>query len=121
MNSFQKQRISELRGKGETYAAIAAELDISESTIKTYCRRNGIQPDACPVCGNTLMHTPNKKKKRFCSDKCRSTWWAKNPEAMNCKAVYNFVCLSCAKPFSAYGNAKRKYCSVSCARGAGRG
>jgi len=121
MNPNQKQRIAEMRGKGETYAAIAAELHILESTVKTHCRRNNIQPDVCPVCGTLLIHTPQRKRKRFCSGKCRSAWWAKNPEAMNRKAVYNFICLRCNKPFTAYGNAQRKYCSVACARGVGRG
>ena len=42
MNTAQKQRIEFLRGKGESYAAIAEELGISENTIKSYCRRNSI-------------------------------------------------------------------------------
>ena len=42
MTTAQKQRIEYLRGKGDSYAAIAADLGISENTIKSYCRRNNI-------------------------------------------------------------------------------
>ena len=40
MTAAQKQRIESLRGKGESYAAIADDLGIPENTIKSYCRRN---------------------------------------------------------------------------------
>ena len=117
MNAFQKHRIVIMRGSGATYAVIAAELDLSESTVKSHCRRQGISTvyEFCPECGVGLAHLPKKKPKRFCSDKCRMAWWAKNPEAVNRQAVYNHICLLCRKPFTAYGNAKRKYCSLICA------
>jgi endogenous inhibitor of DNA gyrase (YacG/DUF329 family) len=91
------------------------------NTIKTHCNRHGIKPDKCPQCDQILTHTPNKKRKRFCSNKCRSMWWAKNPEAMNRQAIYDFICPRCETPFTAYGNAKRKYCSIACARRVDRG
>ena len=37
-----------------------------------------------------------------------------HPEAVKQKAVYTFTCQECGKEFTAYGNAKRKYCSHSC-------
>ena len=132
MTSMQKQRIEYLRGKGESYATIAAALNISENTIKSYCRRNGLgagfkkkQPvandnEVCAFCGKPLIHTLGAKKKRFCSDKCRMVWWAKHPEAVKRKAVYHFVCPACGVEFEAYGNAKRKYCSRACSSSARR-
>ncbi len=48
------------------------------------------------------------------SDKCRTVWWNSHPEAVNRKAVYSFTCAHCGKPFTAYGNAGRKYCSHAC-------
>ncbi|AQU05415.1 RNA polymerase subunit sigma-70 [Dehalococcoides mccartyi] len=125
MTSPQKQRIKYLRGKGESYAAVADALGISENTVKSYCHRNNlgtgfiteqIQPinDICANCGRPLTHMTGAKKKRFCSDKCRMVWWAKHPEAVNRKAVYYFVCPTCGVEFAAYGNAKRKYCSRAC-------
>ena len=114
MKPFQKQRIEELRVKGKTYAVIADELGLSINTIKSHCRRKGVgTTDICPECGQLLEHLPHKKKKRFCCEKCRVAWWVKNPQAINRKTVYNFECLICKKPFTAY-TAKRKYCSRSC-------
>ena len=81
MITAQKERIEYLRGKGDSYAAIAADLGISENTVKSYCRRNNISvsinqelpvdTDACANCGIPLQHMRGSKQKRFCSDKCR--------------------------------------------------
>lgn len=125
MNITQKQRIEYLRGKGGSYAAIAVALNISENTVKSYCRRNNIgagviadhsieRAESCANCGKPLMHKLGSKKKRFCSGKCRLAWWAAHPEAVNRKALYSFVCPTCKVEFTAYGNIKRKYCSRAC-------
>ncbi len=78
MNTAQKERIEYLRGKGDSYAAIAADLGMSENTVKSYCRRNNIgvtikqelpvATDTCANCEIPLRHTPGSKQKRFCSD-----------------------------------------------------
>lgn len=124
MTAAQKKRIEFLRAKGESYAAIADDLGISENTVKSYCRRNNIgvvikqkQPTptkVCANCGCPIVHTPGAKRKRFCSDKCRMAWWKAHPESVNRKAVYRFVCPACGESFEAYGNANRKYCSRAC-------
>ena len=124
MNTAQKQRIEILRGKGESYAAIAEELGISENTVKSYCRRNNIgivikQEQAaaintCANCGCPLTRMPGAKHKKFCSNGCRMAWWKAHPEAVDRKAVYRFVCPTCGELFEAYGNANRKYCSRAC-------
>ena len=124
MTTAQKQRIEFLRGKGESYAAIADDLGISENTVKSYCRRNNIRiaiskeqletTNTCAKCGCPLAHTPGAKRKRFCSDQCRMAWWKAHPEAVDRKAVYRFLCPTCAELFEAYGNANRKYCSRAC-------
>lgn len=124
MTTAQKQRIEYLRGKGDSYTAIAADLGISENTIKSYCRRNNIgvaikqervvSTGVCETCGCPLTRTQGSKQKRFCSDKCRMAWWAKHPEAVNRKAVYHFVCPTCGTEFESYGNAHRRYCSRAC-------
>jgi endogenous inhibitor of DNA gyrase (YacG/DUF329 family) len=123
MTKLQKEQIASRRKNGESYAKIAAALGMSGNTVKSYCRRRKtsyppIMPaagDTCANCGKPLCHTPGKKQKRFCSDKCRMAWWTKHPEVLDRKAVYSFVCANCAKPFTAYGNANRKYCSRRCA------
>ena len=42
MNALQKQNIANMRRNGASYAKIAAALDISENTVKSYCRRNNL-------------------------------------------------------------------------------
>ncbi len=132
MTPLQKERISVLRARGESYSAVAAALGVSENTVKSYCRRNspGAMPaadsngTACANCRAPLMHTPGKKWRRFCSDACRLSWWNAHPEAVDRKAVYSFVCPVCGAAFESYGDANRKYCSRACygaARSAGRG
>jgi len=125
MTIIQKRKVAYLREKGESYAAIAAAIGASENTVKSYCRRNGLgsgtvaqrtqtSGDICGYCGEPLHHTPGAKKKRFCSDQCRMKWWAKHPEAVQKKAIYHFICLTCGKAFESYGNAHRQYCSRGC-------
>ena len=131
MTLAQKSRITYLRGSGESCAKIAAELNISENTVKSFCRRNKlgaastaepapIHDGSCGNCGKPVSRTAGAKMKRFCSDKCRMAWWNAHPEAVNRKAVYRFVCPVCDTEFQSYGNAKRKYCSRACFGSAGR-
>jgi len=130
MNAFQKKQVIALRRSGETFAKIAENLGLSVNTVKSYCRRNsgnneaeggnGLNVDiadiggACPQCGNIITLIKGRKPKRFCSDECRVRWWNSHFENVNKKAVYPFKCVYCGKDFTAYGNAKRRYCSHSC-------
>jgi len=137
MTRSQKEKVKQMRDSGDSYAQIAVALNISESTIKSHCRRHNlgagyvaapaIMEDGacgtsgiCENCGQPLRHTPGSKKKRFCSDHCRMTWWHAHPEAVHRKAIYHFRCKVCGTPFESYGNAHRKYCSVICSRMARR-
>lgn len=43
MNDTQRQQIKEFRGKGYGYGRIAQMISLSENTIKTYCRRHGLE------------------------------------------------------------------------------
>ena len=128
MNKIQRERIAVLRSSGNSYAVIAAALGISENTVKSYCRRNRdeVEPESVPTgvcahCGSAMAHTPGAKKKRFCSDHCRMTWWNAHPEAVTRKAVYAFVCPACGAAFQSYGNAYRIYCSRACSSAVRRG
>lgn len=82
MNDSQRNQIKRLRQDGYSYRRIAQSLGISENTIKTYCRRQGLggvvsttkATDGirfCTNCGAAVIQTAGRKEKKFCSDKCR--------------------------------------------------
>lgn len=125
MNQMQKERVSELRSSGMGYKKIAELLGISINTVKSYCKRSNLSGVAqfgsdldqalyCPTCRFTVSQTPGKKAKKFCSDKCRLTWWNAHPEAINHKTSRSFSCASCGHEFEGYGKRERKYCSRAC-------
>ena len=127
MDGFQKEQIRNLRGEGLSYAEIARQVDASRDAVISFCRRNGLQEikkpitavkiaaeDVCRECGKPLVQVNGMKRRVFCSKECRVKWWKEHPEQLNQKAVYQYTCPHCGKPFSAYGNAKRKYCSHAC-------
>ena len=123
MTNEQKFQIAAYRKAGKGYKQIAKELDLSANSVKSYCRRNGLcnetleknlPESACENCGKSIEQKKGKKKKRFCSDKCRNQWWNAHLDQVKRKAVYEYICPTCGKPFSVYGNAKRKYCSHVC-------
>lgn len=128
MTGHQKEHITAMRMQGIDYSTIAKSLGLKKETVAAFCRKNGLsgvkatdsrvipsQTDTCLVCGTVLVQIPGKKKRRFCSDKYRTLWWNSHPDMVNRKAYYSFVCRHCGKPFKAYGNSSRKYCSIPCA------
>ncbi len=125
MTAEQKNQIWNLRGKGLGYAMIADKLGLTKNQVSAYCNRNGLDEkmgdieflgDFCRNCGKPLMHTAGKKKRNFCNRECRLAWWNANPEKINRKAIYSYICPVCGKKFTAYGNAHRIYCSRECSR-----
>lgn len=127
MDGFQKEQIRNLRREGMSYAKIAKQVDVSRDAVISFCRRNGLQEikkpipvvntdaaDVCRECGKPLIQVDGMKRRVFCSKECRVKWWKEHPERLNQKAVYQCTCPHCGKPFSAYGNSKRKYCSHAC-------
>ena len=119
MTTDEKNRISELRKQGCTYAKIAEILSIPESTIKTFCRRTRLNGDAdevkpvCKQCGQPITVKAKCKPRQFCSDKCRAAWWFSNHSNMP-KVKYHLTCACCGKAFVSIGNKARKYCSHEC-------
>ena len=125
MTTYQKERITEMRNRGEGYGKIASTLNISEGSVKSFCRRNNLNgnisakvlPEGhtyCKHCGKDIINEPKKKRRKFCTKECCVAWWTANPEKLNRKANYDFACAYCGTPFIAYGNKGRKYCSHAC-------
>lgn len=126
MTDQEKKQIAIYRNQGLSYTAISNRMAISVNSIKTYCKRNGLggvrafaknvdeKVCACENCGAPVVQNPGRKKKRFCSDKCRNAWWNAHQDEVNKKANYECVCAHCGKSFISYGNRNRKYCSHGC-------
>lgn len=118
-----------LRRRGVSYAEIAHALGIPETTVKTFCMRNGLRdadleayleawrksapPIVCKQCGEPLLQGVKRKPKQFCSDACRLKWWNAHRREVNKKGVRKRVCLACGKRFVSY-DAARKYCCQAC-------
>lgn len=126
MTNEQKEQIRKLRGSGYGYATIADALGLTKNQVSAFCRRNNLagstgsasseQPDTncCRCCGKPLIQQEGRKEAKFCSDVCRRKWWNANLDQVKRKAVYEYTCIGCGRPFSAYGNSHRKYCSHEC-------
>ena len=121
MTAEQKAKIEELRRKRHGYAAIAKALGLSVSSVKAYCQRNGLagnrstaEADRCKGCGKPLHQHKGRKSVKFCSPACRQAWWNTHQHEVKKKAIYSYICAHCGKPFTAYGNSHRKYCSHRC-------
>ncbi|MDO4555743.1 MAG: RNA polymerase subunit sigma-70 [Lachnospiraceae bacterium] len=123
MTEEQKVQIAALREQGNGYKKIAQLLSISENTVKSFCKRNCISRDEisvnddeirCQCCGKTVKQNPGRKRKKFCSDRCRMKLWYEHLDQVQRKANYEYVCPVCKKTFTVYGNAHRKYCSHEC-------
>lgn len=126
MTDKQKNQIAEYRERGMSYTEISKKMDLSINSIKTYCKRHGLggvkayEADGpaviipCEHCGVPVKQNPGRKKKRFCSDKCRNLWWNSHIDLVQKKANYECTCIRCGKKFTSYGNKERKYCSHSC-------
>lgn len=119
MTAAEKKLITSMRYARVCYADIATAIGVSVNTVKTYCRRNNLTDNDlvnqlfCMNCGCTITKGKYRPKK-FCSDKCRMTWWNAHQDLVNRNAHYSFTCAHCRKVFIVYGNAQRKFCSRTC-------
>ncbi len=125
MTDRQKHTIADMRSLGFTYGEIVSFVKLPYNTVKSYCRREQLTPnefrigdgagehDRCKNCGAVLEHRKGAKRKTFCSDRCRATWW-------NHIRVYaadnksRHTCQCCGAEFESYGNTNRKYCGREC-------
>ena len=127
MTNGQKEQIKKLRDSGYGYSKIAEALGLTKNQVSAFCRRNSLSgntadPDkketpnvgCCRCCGKPLVQVSGRKEAKFCSDACRNKWWNAHLDQVNRKAIYEYTCPCCHKPFTAYGNSKRKYCSHEC-------
>lgn len=120
MTSEQKEQVTALRHQGYGYSKIAGALSVSENTVKSYCRRNGLNSDTlgntvtCKQCGKPISIKQKYKPRQFCSDRCRALFWNSHQSRSRQKTTYQFICKKCGATFESRGNKNRKYCSHDC-------
>lgn len=102
--------------EGKSYPKIAAELGLSVGSIKSYIHRHPLP--SCEVCGKPVVSLPHKRKRRFCSAKCRLAWWNAHPEAVKRGSAYTHICEACGQEFFSH-KASSRFCSRQCYRGKG--
>ena len=114
MNAEQKDQIRQLHSRGLGYKKIAAQLGLSVNTVASFCKRQRGSESCphCPQCGRSVVQTPHRKPKRFCSTQCHNTWW--NHHAVSGDGKLQQRCPICKEPFFAYPSSCRKYCSRLC-------
>ena len=125
MTAQEKQRITQLRGEGKSYGAIAAELGITSSKVKSFCIRHELggtrsnvgrtaSGAGCEQCGTSVLQAAGRKHKRFCSDACRMKWWNSHRDKVDHRALRKRNCLFCGAEYMVYSTSEKKYCSHRC-------
>lgn len=129
MTPEEKTKIITLRKAGLGYQPIAEILGMKENTVKTFCRRNGLNVSAtkdenmvfpgvyrkaCKNCGGIFLQYPGHREKVFCSTACRNKWWNRHINRIKRGSMSEYTCPVCGKKFSDYPNRNRKYCSHQC-------
>lgn len=110
---LDKKTIIDLKKSGCSYKEIAEKLGISVGSVKSiisrYSKTIELEKESykCKYCGNPLVQTKSKKKKEFCSDKCRKQYWKQ-------KNFCKRECLICHKIFTPSYSDEQKYCSKAC-------
>jgi hypothetical protein len=117
MKPEMKNQLKQMRKEGYGYKRIAKELGLTLSVVRYACSKindEDLLEGHCEKCGLKIKSIKGKKRKRFCSDRCRWDWWNKHQKEVDKKAFYTHVCKWCNKEFTTYGNKNRVYCSHDC-------
>ena len=118
LSEVEKRKIIAMKLKGMGSKAIARQLQLNPSAVKTFIHRHGKDPEyvatmgLCPSCGSPVEQIPGRKPKKFCSDACRMKWWAQHQEQMD-RTLYTITCMHCGRSFET-ANPKRKFCGRAC-------
>ena len=121
MTEKERNLIRAMRRSGRSYQEISSSLMIDKDAVRSFCRTHSIAPDTdsphsfCPECGKELTQSSTGRTRRFCSEKCRRSWWKHNrsKERRSENATRRAVCQNCGKEFISYADG-RKFCSHKC-------
>ena len=87
LSKNEQEKISNMRRLGFGYRRIANFLGLNPMAVKYYLGKTWTGEeeistsisikDLCPNCGIPVVQTPHKRRKIYCSDKCRLQSWHK--------------------------------------------
>lgn len=77
MKKQEIETIKQMRLNGATPTEIARNLNLSVNTIKSHIRRHPeiSATGKCLFCGVPVVQPEGRKRKKFCSDRCRISYW----------------------------------------------
>ena len=121
MKQEQKQQITKMRRRGDTYNEIADFVEIPMSTVRSHCLRYKIYPEPppdpkpnhCRYCGKHIQQKPKMKPRKFCCSKCRETYWNKN-HVKTKGYLFKVKCAYCNKNFEKYKHSEQRFCCHRC-------
>ena len=114
MTKHEKIKIKQLRDEGLGYGKIAEILNLSKSTVGSYCKSLEEESSVCLMCCGKLKQTKGHRQKKFCSDKCRFSYWSLHKDEIVRNPNIEVECSVCHKKFITYESSHRKFCSRDC-------
>jgi len=117
MTDSDRKNIRCLQKQGLGYRRIAAQLGLSENTVKAYCKRHPVMQEVyvdsrCKQCGELLVK--KHPSKHFCNDRCRMAWWNQRRTLVKKQTYHQLICEKCGLPFTVYGKPHQRFCSRAC-------
>ena len=124
MTEHERDEVRRLRIAGKSYTQISGIIGLSRNTVKSVCQRCGFQPvceanssndlEYCRNCGVPILQVAGWKRRSFCSEACRRTWWSIHRNDGNKKTAAQTKCAFCGRAFEDYARTRRKYCCHAC-------
>lgn len=114
MTEHESKKIIELKEKGNSYNDIAELLGLSVGAVKSFYSRHKPQQSKCLQCGAEITQKPHRKEKKFCSDKCRISWWNQHPQLGRRSHHQTQICRQCNRTFDIFRKGQRKFCCSEC-------
>ena len=114
MTKQEKIQIKQLRLQGLGYGKIAQILNFSKSTVSSFCKSLEEDASVCLMCDVKLKQTTGHRQKKYCSEKCKHSYWRLHKDEIKRKPTFEVECAYCHKKFLTYKCLHRKYCSWDC-------
>ena len=128
MDEIQRHKIRKLREQGYGYLRISTLLNVSPSTIRSFCKKEKIAGYInsgeklkgkdnlfmCKQWNKKFYLIAGRKNKTFCSDSCCKVYWMIHKDKQRRLVPQKYNCLICDKEYYEYPTRNRKYCSREC-------